>query len=602
LGFLALVQAMLEVLNVSQIITPPKGESLTVLNQIHFGVPSGHLMGVIGAPGSGKTSLISLLSGCQHSTEGTILFQGKDTAVNPPHANSIGHVPAGDDCLNELLSVRETIMSALMLRVGGQTPEERIGKASHILVGVGLETVAAQRVGLLSLPQKRRLKLALALVSDAALILCDEFTDGLDVKSEQELTALLKFVVLDQPGRVVIHATQTLGNINSYDTVVILHEGHVCFHGPARAVAHYFSITTVEELYPRLAKRPAERWGDSWSRHRESYYEAFKLGDLGKSLAERPEEAADDTEGLAMTETLTTKDKPAEEVVYAAAPALPSFLTQASHLIQRRWTLLRRNQQEWTQHLILLILSPVLAMLLLAPNTVFLSSLKHEVVAPEDLWPAAYTCSMAIFIQILLILIMSVRNGAREIAGERPLFERERLSGLRTSAYLMGKLGFLIPIVLAQSLTLGLFLAITGGSLPGNGIARLLLLMLTGIAFTSICLGLSARSSSAARAQNHAWMLLVINVLLCGALLGFPRLLGGVLQPLITAYYGWSGSVDTLQNTVVFEPMTKLVRTWFASPSGAMIALLSHALLGMALTISGLRSRPARLLRTVDGL
>ena len=583
---------MLEVLNVSQIITPPQSEALTVLNHIHFGVPAGHLMGIIGAPGSGKTSMIRLLAGSSQATEGTILFQGKDTAISPPKPNSIGYVPADDDCLNGLLTVRETIMSALILCVADQSNEERISKASHILVGVGLETMAAQRVSQLSLPQKRRLKLALALVSDAPLILCDEFTDGLDVKSEQELTALLKFVVSDQPGRVVIHATQTLSNIGSYDTVVILHEGYVCFHGPARAVAHYFSITTVEELYPRLAKRPADRWGDSWSRHRESYYEAFKLGDLGKSHEERPEEGRmEESENVELPETEKTAKKPTEEIVYAEAPALPTLMSQAAHLIQRRWTLLRRNQTEWIQHLVMLTLSPLLAMLLLAPNTVYLSTLKNEVVAPEDLWPAAYTCSMAIFIQILLMLILSVRNGAREIAGERPLFERERLAGLRASAYLIGKLGFLIPIVLAQSLTLGLFLSITGGSLPGNGSARLLLLMLTGIAFTSLCLGLSARSSSAARAQNHAWMLLVVNVLLCGALLGFPRLLGGVLQPLITAYYGWSGSIETLKNTVVFEPLTKLVRTWFAAPSGAMIALLCHAGLGMALTITGLKKR-----------
>lgn len=583
---------MLEVLHVSQIITPPKGEALTVLNQINFGVPAGHLMGIIGAPGSGKSSLIQLLAGYQHATKGTIVFQGKDTAVSPPQANSIGHVPAGDDCLTELLSVRETIMSALMLRVANQTPEERISKASHILVGVGLETIASQRVGLLSLPQKRRLKLALALVSDAPLVLCDEFTDGLDVKSEQELTALLKFIVSDLAGRVVIHATQTLGNISSYDTVVILHEGFVCFHGPARAVAHYFSITTIEELYPRLAKRPAERWGDSWSRHRESYYEAFKLGDLGKSLAERPEDGlTEDTENQDRPEIEKTQEKAAEEILYAPAPALPSLFAQAGHLIKRRWTLLRRNQSEWLQHLILLILSPVLAMLLVAPNTVFLSALKSETVSAENLWPAAYTCSMTLFIQILLMLIMSVRNGAREIASERPLFERERLSGLRISAYLIGKLGFLIPIVLAQGLTLGLFLSITGGSLPGNGAPRLLLLILTGIAFTSLCLGLSARSPNAARAQNHAWMLLIINVLLCGALLGFPRLLGGVLQPFITAYYGWSGSMDTLKNTLVFEPVTKLVRTWFASPSFAMIALLIHAAVGMVLTLTGLRKR-----------
>lgn len=580
---------MLEVLNVSQVIARPKQDALTVLDQVSFGVPKGHLMGIIGATGSGKSSLIRLLMGADRATEGVIAFQGKDTAINPPHPNSIGHVPSEDDTLCGVLTVRETLMSALMLRVAGQSADERVGKASHILVGLGLEMIASQRVSTLPLPQRRRLKLALALVSDAPLVLCDEFTDGLDVKSEQELTALLKFVVTDQPGRIVIHATQTLGNISSYDTVVILHEGHVCFHGPARAVAHYFSITTVEELYPRLAKRPAERWGDSWSRHRESYYEAFKLGDLGQSLAERPEEESAEDDAESDTPSKREAPKPVDETTYAAPPALPSAFAQASHLIRRRWSILRRTQREWLPHLVLLILAPLLATLLVAPNTGYLSAMKRGDVAPEVIWPAAYTCAMALFIQILLILIMSVRNGAREIARERSLLERERSGGLRVSAYLIGKLGFLIPIVLFQSVTLGLFGELTGCSLPGNASARLLLLMLTGVAFTSLCLGISARSRSAERAQSHAWALLVINVLLCGALLGFPRLLGGVIQPFITAYYGWSGSVETLKATAVFEPLTLFVKTWFATPSGAMLALLLHAFVGIVLTLTGLK-------------
>ncbi len=580
---------MLEVLNVSQIIVRPKRDALTVLNQVSFGVPRGHLMGVIGATGSGKSCLIGLLMGVEQASSGVIAFQGKDTSISPAHPNSIAHVPAEDDTLIGVLTVRETVMSALMLRVAGQSSDERVGKASHILVGLGLEMIASQRVTTLTLAECRRLKLALALVSDAPLVLCDEFTDGLDVQSEQELTALLKFVVSDQPGRIVIHATQTLGNLSSYDTVVILHEGHVCFHGPARAVAHYFSISTLEELYPRLSRRPAERWGDSWSRHRESYYEAFKLGDLGQSLAERPEEESTEGGKGKASALKRANSNPADEDNFTTPQALPSVITQASHLIRRRWSILRRTQGEWLPHLVLLILASLLASLLVAPNTGYISASKRGALTPEILWPAAYTCAMALFIQMLLILIMSVHNGSREIARERTLLERERRGGLRVSAYLLGKLGFLIPIVLVQSLTLGLFGELTGCSLPGNGSARLLLLMLTGIAFTSLCLGISARCRSAERAQNFAWMLLLLNVLLCGALLGFPRLLGGVIQPLITAYYGWSGSVETLKDTAVFVPMTQFVKTWFATPTGAIAALLLHAFIGLVLTLSGLR-------------
>ena len=76
---------MLEVLKVSQVIARPKQDALTVLDQVSFGVPKGHLMGIIGATGSGKSSLIRLLMGADRATEGVIAFQGKDTAINPPH-------------------------------------------------------------------------------------------------------------------------------------------------------------------------------------------------------------------------------------------------------------------------------------------------------------------------------------------------------------------------------------------------------------------------------------------------------------------------------------------------------------------------------------
>lgn len=581
---------MLEVLNVTRSIPRPSQDALTILNQVSFAVPKGHLVAVIGAPGSGKTSLIRLIAGLDQASEGVIAFFGKDTALSPIHPNSLGIVTAEDQGFSDVLTVRETLMSSLMLRVSGQTAEEQVNKASHILVGVGLETLASARVSSLNLSQRRRLKLALALVSDAPLVLCDEFTDGLDVKSEQELTSLLKFIVTDQPGRMVVHATQSLANIAAYDTVVILHEGHVCFHGPARAVAHYFSISTVEDLYPRLAKRPAERWGDSWSRHRESYYEAFKLGDLGRSMMEpvTQEDLSGETDENDKTPVVPKTSSP-EPSCAPEPPALPSLIQQTNHLIRRRWSVFRRTQSEWLEHLILILALPLLAMLLVAPNTVYLSAVSRGDSTPEFLWPAAYTCAMALFIQTLLILIMGVRNGAREIAAERPLLERERRGGLRVSAYLLAKLGFLIPVVVAQSFALGLLVEITGCNLPGNGFARLILLVLTGIAFSSLCLGISARSRNAESAQNHAWKLVILNILLCGALLGMPRLMGGFLQPLTTAYYGWSGSMDTLKTTSVFVPMTHFVRTWFATPAGAMLALTLHTFIGLTLALTGLR-------------
>jgi len=579
---------MLELIGVSRRV-PHKRDALTVLHEVSFGVPAGHLMTVIGATGSGKTSLISLLAGLEKPAQGVILFHGEDCDKRPLHPNQIGYVPAADDVLDEALTVRESLMSALILRVAGLDRDARIAKASHLLVTVGLETLASDRVASLGLPQRRRLKLALALVSDPALVLCDEFTDGMDARSERELAALLKLVAGDHPARVVIHATQTVGNLAAYDTVVILHEGHVCFHGPSRAVTHYFSIAAMDELYPRLAKRPAERWGDSWSRHRDSYYDAFQLGGLGEPAA-TSQEIEPPASAPPSKKTGYVDIRPVPEG-RKPPPALPSALAQAGHLIQRRWTLLRRTRAQWLRHLSVLVLAPLAAVLLVLPNRGFLARLAGQTPPPEVLWPAAYTCMMALWVQILLALMMGVRAGAREIGIERPLYERERAGGLRPGAYLLSKLGFVLPLVLLQAFALGVLPDLLTGGLPGNAAPRVPLLALTGVAFACLCLGISACSANAERAHSRSWMLFFYNLMLAGALLGFPRALGNVIHPFITAYYGWSGSIETLENTGVFVPITQLVRTWFATPGQAFIALTAHAGVGILASWFGLRQR-----------
>ncbi|MBV6497951.1 MAG: ABC transporter ATP-binding/permease protein [Prosthecobacter sp.] len=577
---------MLEVQNLSCLAASHEAGISCALNEVAFTVKPGHLLRVVGAPDSGRGRLIRLLAGLERPDSGSLRINNVEVASPSWHPNHLALVASAPGTLTGSLTVRETLMSAHFLRVGGRTVEERVDKVSHLLVGLGMETVATSRVGSLGLAQRRRLNLALALVSDAPLVLCDALTDDLDVKSQQEITALLKYVSEDAPGRVVVHATQSLANLQSSDSVLILHEGYVCFHGPAKAVAHYFSINTVEELYPRLAQRPAERWGESWSRHRDQYYAAFRLVDerpADAALKEGADEGSEDQGGEKLeTQAVSTLADPAP---------LPSVMAQVLHLLRRRWTLWQRNRREWVEHLAMVMLAPLTVMMLVAPNTGYLSELWSQNDRAEVLWPAAYTCSMLLFIQVLLIMIISLRSSVREVAGERALFEREHAGGLRTSAYLVAKLGFLLPLMLGHGAAMVFLTEMTGGLLPGNGVVRLGLLVQTGVAFSCLCFGISAISRNADRAQGHAWKLWAANVLLAGALLGFPRPLGAVIHPLVTAYYGWSGCVDTLSGMVAFTPITQFVRTWFATPGEAAAALLLQGAAGVVLAAYGLKRR-----------
>ena len=586
---------MLEINNLSHVVPGKKKEPLRVLEQVSFVAPGGHVLAVIGPSGSGKTTLLRILAGLTEPEAGTVTLRSRDLIKQPLYPNQLGWVPAGDDSLIEHLTVRENLISAAMLRCAGGSRDEVLSRVSHVLVTVGLENIATERTSALALPQRRRLKLGLALVADPVIVLCDDFTVGMDVRSEREFEALLKLVATDRPDRIVIHATDSLANLGAYDTVVVLHEGYVAFHGPARAVPHYFTVPTYDEVYARLAKRPAQRWGDSWMKHRDSYYAAFKLGAKAEELSPAEEDPGDADRTIVMKQRgeedeVEEKKKPTEVEIRPIVP-LPGMFSQAQHLLKRRWSLLRRTPREWITHASLLLGAPIVVALLLMPNLKLIKDVRGGASNDDVFWPAAYTVSMIMLIQVLLVQFMALRLGAREIAGRRAIYERERIGGVKPSAWLLGSLLFMLPIILVQSFWMEMFLDIVAGSLPGAGSAKLLLPALSGAAFAAICLGISANSSSAERAHSVSLTLLCANVLLCGALLGFPQVIGTVVHPFITAHYGWSGIIDSMQGSPYFKPIDAFVKTWFAAPNTAMIMLGVHFVVGLVLAFVGLRRR-----------
>lgn len=581
---------MLELVGISHQVARKKQEPLVILNQVSFSAPAGHLMAILGPTLSGKTTLINILAGQVKPYHGAMVWHGKDIARNPIHPNEVGFVPQADDVLHDALTVQENIVSAMLLRVAGLEKSEAVNRTAHIMVVAGLEMISSQRAGTLAISQRRRLKLAVALVSNPTMVLCDEFTDGLDAKSERELAALLQVVAADNPRRLVINATQNLSNLAAYNTVVLLNEGNVCFHGPARALPHYFSVKQMEEIYSRMAKRPANRWGESWDKHRDTYYNAFKMGGDTDSLAPASDEdekgsSARSSEAGNAEGTAAKTDADSADSAQPVA-TLPSFGSQLHHLLKRRWTVFRRSPEDWMGQGLMLFGFPLLAVLMMwRSKGIFAAG------GGAGAETTAYATSMAMFLEVLLVIAMAARNGALEIAGERALFMREKLGGLRRSGYVLGKLSYLAPLFIAQGAWMSLFADMMTGGIPGNGAVRLALLVTTAATFTLLTLGISACSPTRNRASVTALLLVLAQVPLSGALLPLPSALGSLVHPLITAYAGWSGSLDTLAGSDVMTAFDKLNGTWLASPSHAFAILGIHSLIGLALMIWGVSRR-----------
>src|SRR5207253_2031578 len=98
--------------------------------------------------------------------------------------------------------------------------------------------IGDRRVGVLSGGQKRRLSLALEMVSSPVLLLCDEVTSGLDPKAEDEVVRLLRSLALpageENVGRLrtILSVTHSLRHLQLHDSVAVLYEAHLIYHGP----------------------------------------------------------------------------------------------------------------------------------------------------------------------------------------------------------------------------------------------------------------------------------------------------------------------------------------------------------------------------------
>ena len=614
---------MLEVRNIT-LSLDRDGESQKLLDDVSLTVSPGHLLAIVGPSGCGKTTLMKVITGLKKEDEGAIFWQGRDLAEEGDlHPSELGYVPQFS-IAHELLTVEECVASAVALRTCQETDEAAHALVEKTLRATGLTNLTDRTVKVLSGGQKRRLGLALELVTDPALLLCDEVTSGLDPKSEREVTHLLHDLSRNNPERIIINVTHSLTNLALYDTILVMHEGRVVYHGPPRALNHYFSVEQAEDVYPKLARRSSERWGDSWKRHRDAYYatyglvapsteaaEAKLISDRAPERLHLPAAKGDDDETESEETEEKSKPKPdkgkgkaaKKQHVHEIRPEneIPSFMAQTRELLRRRWTIFRRDRGQLWLHVAMLLGFPILVAIFgygNAPQVRTLSQRKdvnfvadanEQKAYAESQMKAGALISGLILMQVVLVTLMASNNAAREIAGERDVLERERLGGLRALSYVTSKAMFLGTFVLAQSLWMGLFVAVLCPGIPGDLLQRLLLLVFASAAMTSVCLGISALMRSPEKATILCIYLVGFQLPLSGAVLALPKSLEPVIQPFIAAYWAWAGSLSTLKSTDFFDAVKAVSEAAKHAPStGLAIFVLSvHVAVGLVMSYAG---------------
>ncbi|NNF78560.1 MAG: manganese/iron ABC transporter ATP-binding protein [Rhizobiales bacterium] len=204
----------------------------TALRHASFAIPKGTVTALVGVNGAGKSTLFRAMMGFVPVAAGEIRLLG-GTVEDALKRNVVAYVPQAEEVDWAFPVLVEDVV--MMGRYGHMGFLRRPKAADHAAVAEALDRVGMgdfrnRQIGELSGGQRKRVFLARALAQDGQVILLDEPFTGVDVKTEEQIVALLK--ELRDEGRVMLVSTHNLGSVPEFCDRTVLVKGTILAYGP----------------------------------------------------------------------------------------------------------------------------------------------------------------------------------------------------------------------------------------------------------------------------------------------------------------------------------------------------------------------------------
>ncbi len=222
-----------------------KYRSLVAVNHVNLTIQDGELFGLLGVNGAGKTTLISMLSTLVHPTSGTASLMGYDLIKEKEEIKKIMSVSPQETAIAPLLTVKENLsFFSEIYEMDDPTYLEKIIHLFH------LEEVLNKKAKTLSGGYKRRLSIAISLLSKPKVLFLDEPTLGLDVFARRELWK----IILSLKGKITIVLTSHyLEEIEALcDRIAVIHKGNIIFEGKIEEMKEQTQKENIEDAFIAL--------------------------------------------------------------------------------------------------------------------------------------------------------------------------------------------------------------------------------------------------------------------------------------------------------------------------------------------------------------
>lgn len=477
-----------------------------ILKDVSFGVPEKSLVAVIGPSGSGKSTLLKALTGYRPANQGDVLYDNRNLYKQFAELRQrIGLVPQ-DDILHKELTVKKALKYAAKLRFPADTTgTERESRIDEVLRELKLDVHKEKKVTSLSGGQRKRVSVALELLTKPSLIFLDEPTSGLDPGMDRDVMQLLRGLADD--GRTVLVVTHSVAELAICDKLLVMAPGgSVAYFGPPEEALNFFGYDTWADVFSAFENYRDYDWAGRWkgSQHYQMY--AADIDAVAAQSVQMPP-------------------------MQAMKPPKPQgWMSQFVTLVRRYVGVIASDKG-------FLALTVILPLVLGAVSLLIDSGkglLVNTEINPKTKLPVPNgTATTVLLILAVGACFSGAANSVRELIKERVIYERERATGLSRSAYLMSKVFVLGVITVLQGLMVGL-IGFASRTIPDEGVVlgNLTLLELCvpimALGFTSMMFGLiiSALVKTAEKTMPLLVMFAIIQVVFTGCLFALNGAVG----------------------------------------------------------------------------